>query len=621
MSAYTREKFSECDWKHAVIAEDHYGYSSIMQSFQSLARQKHESGQQEHAQILELLARASSMMIEPKSINEPFKPYFQNFQNQTRSAIPDDFSEENLAFFESILNDIDNPWLIARLADLLWLCKKPKNPGHARIAIDAYISLPICAENWRLDIDSCWERAGRLCIQIKEFERLNEIRDRLFSEFSKDHAGSIFMSLWIADLLDKLKIGSELADRITTDLFASGQKLKEKGDFTSARSYFELATKKYQQIKNEVGRLECLVSIADCFEKEADIRQETSSLVANMLYENAIQAYRRIPVKNRVQHCVEERVRSIRTKITISGQASLDEMHLVTTDRIDITEIVKSSQAHVSGKSNVTEAVLYFSGIYSGPNYCKLESGSKERIKDHFISALFGSSQIGSDGRVVAKTPPMNLHAGEDDPSNQRVLIQQIQQTFSIEIKLVVEGQILPALNQILMEHRVTKDILERLCYCSPIVPKERISLLASALWCGFEFEFGDAIHLLCPQVEHIVRTRLKQAGAQTSNVDKEGIENENGLSTLMDLPEALKVFGEDLTFELKSVFTEALGFNLRNDVAHGLLNDDSASSIATIYAWWMILRLIVHSMLTGAASASPEEASKPDIDDFPDDK
>ena len=87
-----------------------------------------------------------------------------------------------------------------------------------------------------------------------------------------------------------------------------------------------------------------------------------------------------------------------------------------------------------------------------------------------------------------------------------------------------------------------------------------------------------------------------------TTTIDSEGIENENGLSTLMKLDKAIPTFGENLAFEIKSIFTESLGFNLRNEVAHGLLNDNSANSIASIYAWWMILRLVVLSVRTGQA-------------------
>ncbi|MEP4990437.1 MAG: DUF4209 domain-containing protein, partial [Paracoccaceae bacterium] len=333
---------------------------------------------------------------------------------------------------------------------------------------------------------------------------------------------------------------------------------------------------------------------------EGDSRSAGSNMAANSFYENAIQAYRRIPNKNRVNYDVESRISVIRDKIKDSGRASLDEMALVETPGVDVSEIAKSSMAHVAGKSSPEEALMYFSGLFTGPKYQELASSAKEIMQESIFSSLAGSSHMSSDGRVVAKTPPMNLNAGEDDPANKAVLKRQVQQQFSFEVKLVVQGQILPALRQLLMEHRFTKDLLIAACYQSPIVPKDREKLLGYALWLGFEYEFGAAIHLLCPQVEHIVRTQLKESGFHTSTIDKDGIENESGLSTLMDSQEAVQVFGEDLSFEIRSVFTEVLGANLRNEIAHGLLDDNASSSLPAIYAWWMILRLVLRSIVLG---------------------
>ena len=170
-------------------------------------------------------------------------------------------------------------------------------------------------------------------------------------------------------------------------------------------------------------------------------------------------------------------------------------------------------------------------------------------------------------------------------------------QNFQHDLQLIVQAQIIPALNQILMEYRVTKEFLRLLCYHSPIVPESHDDLMASALWCGFEHDFGNGIHLLAPQVEHLIRTLLKSKGVHTSNVDKEGVENENGLSTLLDHPRSESILGEDLLFELKAVLTESVGPNLRNEVAHGLLNDSNSHSSASVYCWWLVLRLVIKSL------------------------
>jgi hypothetical protein len=602
---FTRNIFLECNWSYDLSSEEHYGYSSVMGSLQKSANNLMEAGKEQHSKVLALLGRAASMRLVASSLNDPFKAYSQDFQGGTRSALPEDFTIEELEFFEEILNDINEPWLKARIADLLWLLMRPRKAEHAKTAVNFYITHDIDDNNWNRGVNDCWERAARLSIQIKAYDRLEEIKKRLFLAFCSEYPRNKFMALRIADLLDKLKIDSDFKEEVATSLHGKAGSLKGDGDFHSARAYFEMAAKKYKQCSNENGWLESLIAIAKCLELEADSRSDSSSMVANSFYESAIQAYRRIPAKYRDTYRVDEKLTTIRSKITESGQASLDEMVLIKTPGLDISEIAKLSIEHVQRKHAAEEALMYFTGLFGGPNYDELTESAKENIQNSLFSSLFGSSHMSRDGRVIAKTPAMNLGAGEDDPANQAVLYRQIQQQFSSEVQLVVEGQILPALRQLVMEHRFTKELMITACHHSPIVPNDRKFLLGYALWLGFDYEFGAAIHLLCPQVEHIVRSQLKEIGVHTSNIDKDGIENENGLSTLMELPEAHQFFGENLSFELKSVFTESFGFNLRNQVAHGLLDDDSSSSIFTIYAWWMTLRLVIRSITRGKITAA----------------
>jgi hypothetical protein len=597
---FTRDQFIECKWRYDVLVEEHYGYFSVTKKLQEVAKAKLEAGEEEQAKIFKLLGRATLMMLVPDSINEPFKAYIQDFQADKRSDLPEDFTTDELAFFEDIIYDIDEAWLKARLADLLWLCKKPKNPNHAKLAIESYIFHTIDPDTWQHGINDCWERAARLSIQIKDFDKINKIKNQLFAALGIEYSTSKFMSFWVASLLDKLKIDQDYIENIASTLSRIGKELMGKNDFYSARPYFELSAKKYLQSNNERGWLENVVSIADCFMQEADSRFEGGNMAANSFYEKAIQIYRRIPAKHRNVYDVDNKIKGIRAKITDSGQVLFDEMRLVQTPGVDISHMIEISIAHVSAKNSIEEALGYFTGLYSGPEYDELAASAKENIKKSFFSSLFGSMHINGDGRVVAKTPPMNLNADYNDLANQAVLHRQIQQQFAIDVQLAVESQILPALSQLLMEHRFTKEFMVDVCHHSPLVPQDRKYLLGHALWLGFEHDFGNAIHLLCPQLEHMVRIRLKEAKALTSNIDREGIENENGLSTLMDLPEATQIFGENLVFEIKSIFTDALGFNLRNEVAHGLLDDNSSITFSTIYAWWMILRLIIHSIISG---------------------
>ncbi len=166
-------------------------------------------------------------------------------------------------------------------------------------------------------------------------------------------------------------------------------------------------------------------------------------------------------------------------------------------------------------------------------------------------------------------------------------------ENYCIHIDLAVRGYIWPAQEVLLLEHRLQEIDFVNLAKQSPIVPVGRELLFGKALFAGYDRDFVTALHILVPQIEHMVRCHLKQAGVQTANIDGEGIEHEKGLSSLMDLPKAEEIFGEDLSFEIRALFCDPFGPNLRNELAHGLLDVGDGYFFHAIYAWWFGLKLV----------------------------
>jgi hypothetical protein len=107
-----------------------------------------------------------------------------------------------------------------------------------------------------------------------------------------------------------------------------------------------------------------------------------------------------------------------------------------------------------------------------------------------------------------------------------------------------------------------------------------------------------------------MVRFHLKAAGVKTTNLDEDGIENENGLSRLAGFPETAKIFGDDLAFEIKALFCDPRGPNLRNEAAHGLLDYDASESIYGVYAWWLTLKVVFSTFWNAMRSTVVEDAS-----------
>lgn len=602
----TVQDFAECGWKRVLDLTSREGYSEMWHSFSVAANKAIDVGQLPQGKVLWLLADACSMMLSPSSQNEPFKP-FAVFHNR-RSVIPDDLSDSDIEFLAEIVDSVDDVWLKARLADLVWLKRKPRDVKFALAAIDSYRLIPLDTETWIRDGKECWGRAISLARMLRTGagSRLDEMENVLFQALTAATTGDGFLGVWLAGLLELNRLGRDQKLSIAQKLESLAREFDGMGELHRSRDYFGSAARWFGRAGDEAKAAVMTVEVAEGWVKEAIARTSNDSpshMVAASFYENAIQTYRTIPRAERVAHRVDERLAELRTHLNDSGEKSLGEMGLVSTPGIDITQIVENARKSVSGKS-ATDALLAFANLHHGAKLDELRKSVLERMREFAFSSLFSSTVLSRDGRVIAKCPAMSLGA-ETSPDDEIAIRAEIIRDYGILVSIVVQGDIWPALEVLLLEHRLRETDFVDLAERSSIVPKGRARLFGKALFAGYDRDFMTALHLLIPQVEHMVRVHLKEVGAKTTNLDKDGIETENGLSTLMDLPETEQVFGKDLAFEVRTIFCDAFGPNLRNELAHGLLDESACHSPFAIYAWWLALRLVFNTWWNAARKES----------------
>ncbi len=600
----------------AIASASREGYASIWQALSTAAATALEEARPAEAKALWLVADATSMMLKPKSVNEPFAP--MTVFGDRRSAIASDFSPDDIAMFAAITAEVGDHLVRARLSDLVWLCGNPRDANFARIAIDAYRAVPLTAETWTRDARDCWERAIALCLQLRAGAgpRLEEIETTLLSIFDTNIGSGGFFSLSVSRLLFENNLGQDRGRETADRLADRGNELAEKSSY-EARGYLEAAALWYGRIAEKELQADMTCAVAETWAKEAESRvsaDQPSNMVAASFYENAIQTLRRVPRSLRAVRAVDQRLTELYALLEHTGKASLGEMGVVSSGPIDISELVEAAQASVRGK-DLLGALLALCNVHRGARRSKLKEFAEKMLQEHPLQALFASTHLSRDGRVVAKRPGFGF--GSVDSEEYRVTLwAEMVKHYSMEIGLIAQGQLLPALDTLLLEHRVREADLEYMVRNSPIVPAGRASLIAKGLFAGFERDLVSALHLLVPQVEHLVRWHLKAAGVKTTTLSLDGIETENGLSTLVDLPEVSSIFGEDLAFELKALFCDAFGPNLRNEVAHGLLDATNCQTAQTFYAWWLVLRITFNTFWN---AAHKPQAPAPAEDELPD--
>lgn len=592
----TPEDFEWCGWKEILGGTSREGYPAMSHAFSQAAKEIIDEGRLSHGKVLWLLADACSMMLRPDSINQPFRPMI--VIDGKRSALPEDFSDEDIEFFAQIVDSVDDAWLRARLADLVWLRQQKRDVRFALAAIDAYREVSLDTTTWIRGGRECWTRAIMLARMLGRGagDRLNNMESAITRVLLSATLEDGFLAFWLAELLRANKLGRVDATAIAEKLKVLAGQFDSREDYHQAREYFGAAAKWFSTADDEANAVAMTVSQAEGWVKEAEARLSSnnpSHMVATAFYENAIQTYRTIPHKERPVYHVDERISELRAHLNESGQKALGEMSRVQTGPVDITKIVEQARNEVRGKP-IREALLAFCNLETVFNVAEAREQAMEILRQSPLLGLVSMNVVSRDGRIIAKPPGMSFDGtGENDEA--AIKVQMIRQ-YQIHVGLIVQGMILPALEILRLEHRVSENDFVWLASQSSIVPRNRIRLFGKALFEGYDGDFIAALHILVPQIEHMVRHHLKQVGVQTTTLDSQGIETEIGMSALMERPEAKEIFGADLHFELQTLFCDSLGPNLRNEIAHGLIDDNEILSTYSIYAWWLSLKLVFNT-------------------------
>jgi len=606
--ALTGDDFTNVRWKEVIDTAKREGYSAMWSALSESAKQAVAEDKAAEGKVLWLFADACSMMLKPERSNDPFAPII--VMEGKRSALPEDFTAADIIFFSEIVERVDDPWLQGRLADLVWLCAKPRDPKYALIAIDAYRQLSLDAETWIRGSRECWDRAIRLSLALGNGsgERLDDMQNALLGAFTGSTKEDSYLALWLGDLLDEHRLARSYVQSISEHLEVLAREFEQTGDLSRCRDYFERASCWFRKAGNTAKAAEMTVAVAEGWVREAQSRvssENPSHMVAASFYENAIQIYRTIPRTERAAHRVDSRLAELRDHLKDSSEKSLNEMGVVTSPGVDISQLVENARKAVTGKPTV-EALKAFCNLHNGINVKEARESALERLRNHPLQALFPATVMSRDGRVIAKRPGLSMSGSSSEDDEVTIRAEMIRD-YTILMGIVVQGDVWPALEVLRREHRLRETDFEGLASQAPIVPKDRIRLFGKAMFAGYEGDFVTALHLLVPQIEHMVRYHLKQSCVKTTMLDLNGVENEVGLSGLMELPEVEGIFGANLSFELRALFCDPFGPNLRNELAHGLLDDDDCNSIYSIYAWWFGLRLVFNTFWNATGKTAPD--------------
>lgn len=524
--------------------------------------------------------------ILPLTIVNQNLPYFEITGNTIV-----DIATKNMHLLIECLDNLENPLIKGRIADILWLTKTDtkidKPIQYAQKSIENFSKIALSSENY-LDIINCYERALILSTQTKQ----NINKDYIISQLneavlSRHTLDTPFFQYAGAKVLLDYNLLIDF-DQLTDKLITIGEKrCTELGIALRTIEYLELALESCSKAKNKEKEISLLQKIMQIYKDEADEQSQGSR--ARQFYEKALEVARKIPTSERDDNTTKT-INDLETKIFEEGKIIMGQLFAITGPLIDITSLCTMSKQFMSNIDNHKDALIKFSQIDARQSYDSIKQLCIESNSQAVFSTLVPTTILSHDGRTTMTMPYFNKN-------DITVVEQYMTKNFNESlVNFLCNAYILPAFQQLSEDHQITLKDIKEICQLSSIVPNDRLELISKALYLGFQNDFQTSIYLLSPQVENIIRQILKANNTSTTHIDKNNNQTENGLSTLLDLPETKDILNEDTLFTLKALFTSQLGPNLRNNIAHGLFNDQESHSQEVIYAWWFIFQWIMNT-------------------------
>lgn len=534
---------------------------------------------------------------QPSPWNTYFGPLTSGTQENGKPFYSPDIvgtDAEVIAHWTQRAQALNHPVLKARYADLAWdmsraIAKTNPDPDMARIAIDAY--LMSLERQLRAEAHDQLEAAMRaldLAVMIRDSARVESARGALL----KIHRGTVAAGegwWWTAfdRLIEDKHAGLTDAERdqLIADLEGIVTRRSNKADPVvfdphTTESAAQRLIKYYRKNgKNEDAKRLSEV-IGRAFEHIASLGD---AMLASAVLQTAVNAYRDAGLReesSRVRVLMEEKIAQSRdqmTSFTIERQILHEDMenflHAVVVEDLGTT-FARIASEFLQRRKEVEDQM--------------------SRLKEEAPLMATLTHSIMADNHVAAKVGSV-----EDDPFGR--LIQQAAQLMSLS-----DIWLIRALDRVVEVHSTRPGHF--VTWAARTKLFDDLSLLMEGITAWYDQDFVKAVHVLVPQVEVGLRAIVSKLGKPITKPHPkvDGVSVAINMGDILYSREVVEALGSELTLHFLTLYVDPRGFNIRNDLAHGLLRADRIHCPLACRVIHTLLVLGIWEDLAAARSKQP---------------
>lgn len=491
------------------------------------------------------------------------------FEYPDRTSITKDL----IAYWESRLYEVKNIILKARYSGLVWEFKahvtgEKNDINIARIYIQSlirvvnedYASHPI------LGVQHA-ERAIKLSQKLVQKDLLDEAKQALNNLILRHGKGNT-IGIWGASY----RISRECPNSYTREEQAA---LVNDLETRFAQIYNKPASGNEEEKRDPWLLMDLADILADYYKKQTPsiieslfekVEESLDAIGAELAKLQLVGNYSRLH-KLLSKYGLKDKASRLSIKIAKFGQGIQNEMaefkEEFTISKEDMDSLIDSIL-----QENIEESFGAFTCVYI-PKKEKAKKSVNELAKQNPFVFMIPQSIFDTRGRVTSV-----IGSIDNDLEGHLVLhISMIMKFDSICINAIIEEGKRRGIFTI-------ENILSFITQ-SPSIKSKRIPIITRGLEAYFAGDYIVAIHLLIPQIEEAVKNILEIENIPTLKPNKSG--NGFHLKILDDMLRnsiAIQLLTDDFANYLRILLTDNRGWNLRNDVCHGIADSNIFNKI-----------------------------------------
>lgn len=508
------------------------------------------------------------------------------FDNEKKGFLPmcffrlENLTEKDVNFLTALLNVDMDPYIKARIADVLF-CKTKIFRPYVDIAVNSYLKMPIGSKNWNLYMQDAWQRAFFL-IQTRVKKRLNELKN-LFFEFVKNASNDdVEPLIWaLINVIEKndLELHQDVLDacvkviryyipRISFSLIRYWSEAFDKIALVdrdiSDTLYEELINNRLPYFEKEIKR--------DFFVRACEINK-LIPLFGKMSKK------KRVELQDKEQWMIKKSEELYRMSMQFEFRHYSEYADL---DRRKSIENFLSKSNPALLFVHLLKSVVFNENIYESIT----KAGSE--LKKGF-TYIVGSPMnvINANGGIVS--------SNWEDRSKKLLEKDCIAKEFQRYVFKQSVECLDPIFNELTKKCSLTYDSAkEQLLTHSGYLNEANVSAFAKGWVYGVQGDVYTALHLMIPHFDRIILDSLKEKGVPVMGRGRNNEDFEKSPGNFLELNEAVAVLGREQAFQIKMIFYSELGFNYRNRIAHGQVEDTAFEQIYMRYVWTFILKFLL---------------------------